>query len=524
MISCRTCGCQLARDHRGDECGPCARRRSEQRTGGQAPPAPEGFWAREDVRAALADQHFGSVIRLYRSAFVPAINQADMAEWLDLGQSQVSRIENGSAPTDLTKLVRWARTLRVPASLLWFRVPDARDASPTPATVRSLSPCETGGGEAHADRPLADSKSEDGESGEEGSREGGSTDCESKNGGDDDVYRRDVLKLAGAAVVGAPWQRLANAIEQGRAPDTNLIGMMQDRTTEFFRLEETAPARTILESLVEHGGTLQRLLQSTSNEQDRRQLLSAAGETEALAGWMAFDLSQPREAQARFRRALRMADEAGDGPLSACTLNYWSYLLASQDRSAEAVELLGHAGEKVRGSAATTQAWIAGRQAEEAARLGDGDTTERALARAFTAYDYARPHHERAWTSFFGPSRLGGLAVSAYGRLGHRETDALAESLLGSLSPTETKVRALVVADLALSAASASDVDRAGQLSGEALPLAMRTEASLALDRLWELTEQLPQDRGSAGALRQRVRSGLLERDQSRVSSSTQDR
>lgn len=448
------------------------------------------------MRAALAEQHFGKLVRLYRSAFAPPINQADMAAWLGVGQSQVSRIENGHPPTDLAKLRRWAQVLRVPAELLWFHAPDARDASPAEQPVRTLAPTASAGVE------------------ETGADEGG----------EDDVRRRDVLKLAGAAAVGAPWRRLAEAVERRRAPDAALLGMVQDRTTEFFRLEETAPARTILDSLSEHGGALQQLLRSTSVEQDRRQLFSAAGETEALAGWMAFDLSRPREAQARYKRALRMADEAGDGPLTACALNYWSYLLASQDRSREAVALLDRAGEKVRGSAPTTQAWVAGRQAEEAARIGDGNTTERALARAFTAYDYARPHHERSWTSFFGPSRLGGLAVSAYGRIGHRETDGMANSLLDSLSPTETKVRALVIADLALSAGAAGEVDRAAELADRALPLAVRTEASLALDRLWELTEALPQDRGSAGELRQRVRSGLLGGDQPRVSSSTQDR
>jgi tetratricopeptide (TPR) repeat protein len=182
-------------------------------------------------------------------------------------------------------------------------------------------------------------------------------------------------------------------------------------------LEETTPARTILASLTEHSRTLQRLLEATTHDQDRQRLLSAAGETEALAGWLAFDLSRPREALARYRQALTMASEAGDGPLTACTLNYWSYLLASQDKSGEAVTLLADAGNHVRGSAATTQAWVSARQAEEAARVGDSETAERALERAFTAYDYARPHSERSWTSFFGASRLGSLAVSSYGRL-----------------------------------------------------------------------------------------------------------
>lgn len=230
------------------------------------------------------------------------------------------------------------------------------------------------------------------------------------------MQRRDVLKLAGAAAMSAaPWQRLANTLEHGYAPDAAAISLVEDRTTEFFHLEETTPSRTILASLTEHGATLRQLLEATTREQDRRRLLSAAGEAEALAGWLTFDLSQPREAVSRYKHALKLAEEAGDGPLTACTLNYWSYLLASQDKSAEAVEVLGKAVEYVRGSAATTQAWVSARQAEEAARVGDDGTAERALERAFTAYEYARPHHERSWTSFFGASRLGSLAVSSYG-------------------------------------------------------------------------------------------------------------
>ncbi len=422
------------------------------------------------MRAAIEAQHFGRVIRAYRYAFTPPINQSDMADRLGVGQSQISRIERGKPPGDLRKLQRWAATLRAPESLLWFRAPPDGPVTTTPSTP-------------HHDQ------------------------------GDDDVHRRDALKLAGATVLGAaPWQRIAETAERGHRPDQPALRLAQDRTTEFFHEEETTPSRTILTSLVEHGRTLHRFIEANPDERSRRYLLSTAGETEALAGWCAFDMSRPREAVTRYRRALAMATEAGDGPLTACTLNYWSYLLASQDRSDEAVKVLAEASTYVRGSAATTQAWISGRQAEEAASIGDHDTAERALERAFTAYDYAHPHSERSWTSFFSTSRLGSLAVSAYGRMGHRRTDALAGSLLSSLGAAENKVRALVISDLALSAAIRADLDRADELATEALPLATRTEASLAQDRLWELTETLPRGDGpgTAEALRRHVTSGLL--------------
>jgi len=96
--------------------------------------------------------------------------------------------------------------------------------------------------------------------------------------------------------------------------------------------------------------------------------------------------------------------------------------------------------------------------------------------------------------------------------LHHPETDQLANSLLGSLPPTNQKLRAIVLADLALSAARNNDLDRAGQLADEAMPMALSTEGSMAQDRLWELTETLPADgrQGTAEQVRSRITTTLL--------------
>ena len=52
--------------------------------------------------------------------------------WLALTQAQLSRIENGRAPEELTKLVCWARTLSIPGELLWFKLPDETDGVTAP--------------------------------------------------------------------------------------------------------------------------------------------------------------------------------------------------------------------------------------------------------------------------------------------------------------------------------------------------------------------------------------------------------
>ncbi len=448
----------------------------EPRDGAPTPPA--GFWQRDEVRHALQDRDFGRVLRAYRKAC--GISQLQMVNILGVGsQSDVSRIERGRSGTDLTRLTQWAKTIQAPQDMLWFRLPgDASAASPTREDVPTLGL-----------RPPTTDRG-------------------------DGVHRRDFVRLAAstAALTSiAPWQRLADTLERGYAPDASTIRLLEDRTTEYFRTEENAPTSTIIGSLATHVAATKRLLSSTGSAHDRGRLLSIAGEAEALAGWLNYDQSQLRNAEAHYRRALELAQEAGDGPLIATVLNYRSYLLSTQDRTQDALAVLAEATQHVRGRSATTQAWIAGRHAEEAARLGDHAAAERSLDQAFTAYDYARPYQERSWTSFFVPSRLGSLAVSTYGRIQHPATDQLAGSLLTSLPPTNDKLRAIVLADLALSAVRNNDLDRADQLATEALPLALHTEGSMAQDRLWELTETLPPEgAGTADQLRTHITTTLM--------------
>jgi transcriptional regulator with XRE-family HTH domain len=65
-------------------------------------------------------------------------SQRDVAEWANLTQSQISRIESGTPITDLNRLVYWAELLRIPEDELWFALPDGpagtNDASPAVAT------------------------------------------------------------------------------------------------------------------------------------------------------------------------------------------------------------------------------------------------------------------------------------------------------------------------------------------------------------------------------------------------------
>jgi hypothetical protein len=125
---CR-CGTRLGQDHSGGQCSPCEKQLAALRA--QAPDVPADFWETEQLRDAFAVQHIGQVSRAYRkhSHHVAVygkdgVPQAVVGGWLGLTQAQISRIENGSPVRHLDNLAHWARSLRIPDYLLWFKLPD----------------------------------------------------------------------------------------------------------------------------------------------------------------------------------------------------------------------------------------------------------------------------------------------------------------------------------------------------------------------------------------------------------------
>lgn len=431
-----------------------------------------------------AQPEFGRFLRTYRTVQQPQVKQTQLAHWLGITQGQLSRIERSSTPVgDLHKLDTWARVLHVPPDQLWFRpspaLPDPSEAAPNRATV------------------------------EEPQHNEGS-----------DVRRRDLLKVAGVAAAAAgtgllsetPWQRLIDSVDKGRPVDTATVQLMQDRTADLFHTEETVPARQLLESIAQHRNMLKSLLANARVDSIRNDLAIAMGETDVLTGWLLFDLGRGNDAANAWRSTLKIAKDTADGALAACALGYWSYLATSRNDTTPAVRLLEQAREYVPGSSApATRSWLSAREAEELARLGDETGALRAVERAFTAYDFARPRAERPWTAFFGASRLGSMTVSAYTTLRHREATAAADSLLTSLSPMENKVRAIVLSDLTINAAQTNDYDRATALISDALELTTRTETTLAKQRLLALAATLTpaNNQGPTGVLRDQIMSTL---------------
>ena len=117
------CGTRMARDNRGSMCNACAKAARNHLV--QPPAVPREFWHAAEMQEALTSCDMGAVMRAFRTHphHGRDISQEVAAGWVGITQTRLSRIENGEEITSIRKLMRWAHVLRVPADLLWFRMP-----------------------------------------------------------------------------------------------------------------------------------------------------------------------------------------------------------------------------------------------------------------------------------------------------------------------------------------------------------------------------------------------------------------
>lgn len=126
---CMRCGSRLTRDSRASMCAPC--RQLSGIGSDHAPDLGADFWYTDQMRDAFASRDMGTVVRAYR--YHPAhghkpLPQETVSRWLGtVTQSQLSRIESGRNRVDtLDKLIHYARSLKMPADLLWFELPEEK--------------------------------------------------------------------------------------------------------------------------------------------------------------------------------------------------------------------------------------------------------------------------------------------------------------------------------------------------------------------------------------------------------------
>jgi transcriptional regulator with XRE-family HTH domain len=122
-----------------------------------------------------------------------------------------------------------------------------------------------------------------------------------------------------AATTVDPAVRLYRALDEGPAgPSEDMISYLEARSLGFHQLQAALPNDTIFRPLLAHLGEITSLLEVCPAGSLRRRLASTAGESAALAAWLAEVLTEAGLAEELYGVAHRAAREAGDPAPIAC--------------------------------------------------------------------------------------------------------------------------------------------------------------------------------------------------------------
>ncbi|WP_327241747.1 helix-turn-helix domain-containing protein [Streptomyces sp. NBC_01320] len=316
----------------------------------------------------------------------------------------------------------------------------------------------------------------------------------------DDVKRRTLLggAVVGAAAAAEPWGRLAYALSKGARIAPESASVLIDHAAGLHVDELSESARSLQNRVESHLDAITAALPRAGAHE--RALTIAAGETAALAGWVAWDLGEHDKAAAYYQVTSECAKEAGHPPLRALALGYASYGAATPGK---ALEMLSQAAQDVRGHGnATAAAWALGRYAEEAAQSGDDAGALRALEQARFAYDFANHTSEQAWVRFLTPYRMDSLALSVYGELKRQELTVTADSAVERLGKELPDSGVVVLGDLASALLRGGDVDRGVYVARQFAAAAESKPNTMGRQRAQSIAAWLPDtERDLAGHL-----------------------
>ena len=443
---CR-CGTRLAKDNTQRQCARCQRASRDKLI---APPeVPAEFWDTERFGEAFATQHMGRVSRAYRmhphhyAVYGPhGISQTLLGQWLGLRQPQVSRLETGPPLQLLDNLQHWARVLRIPPELLWFRLPE----DTTPLTLAepagsSLAVCrptglivpagsQTNGGQAVC--------GPNGKQTDDAERDPvlvapwnhrGTVEVAILLSGGGRVKRRVFLPLAGLALTAPAHQWLVHEPEAlvsgltGHRVSDELVARLRAMATELRRMDDVAGGGSVLAMAQQLFGWVAGLLDRASyDEHTGRALYVVLAGLGQLCGYSAFDMQEHGLAQRYYIAGLRAAHSADDRPFGAHILATMARQATVQGQPSDAVTFVETALAGTRGQA--TPALLAelyDRQAAAFAALGDTSACTAAISRARIQAERLRPDDDPPWLYWLSSAAVTANAGTCFLRLGQAE-------------------------------------------------------------------------------------------------------
>jgi tetratricopeptide (TPR) repeat protein len=456
---CRACGARLARDNRGTRCTPCQKRRRDLRI--SPPDLPPSFWHTDLMRDALSTWHFGKVIQAYRRHPFHGdrpLTQELVAGWFGLTQAQLSRIESGPAVTDLAKLTAWARTLRIPSHLLWFKLPGDRtsEMAYAPATPGYELPAP-GPALVPAAAVVVDASSDS------------AVDAAAAM----QSFRNADLQVGG----GHLYPSVVNYLQTGLAPQLFDAAMGSEGSMPF----------------------------------------TAAAALTEMAGWMAHDAGRDDAASHHFDRALDLVRVGGDQQLSAHVLASKSHLARHLLQPTDAIRLAKQGQDVLRSAPPNSglQSRLLAMEARGHAALRDSASCTTALRQAEQTLDKATTEASSPWVSGFDQGSLASEAARCFSQLGQLDqAKSQAEHILTLRPPKRARSRAFGQLIMVTVLIAQGQADEACGIAAEVLDTTQSLGSFLVLQQLQDLRRLLQPHQAAAvvSALLASLEEALAER------------
>jgi tetratricopeptide (TPR) repeat protein len=521
------CGTRLAKDNPGYQCARCQRLSRDKLI---APPeAPLEFWQTEQFREAFAAQHMGWVSRAYRihpyhhAVYGPAgISQTLLGQWVGLRQPHLSRFETGPPTQHLDTLRHWARVLRIPAELLWFKLPtDKSHPRTADATVLSIGADENVtllhgsrfGGRVH--EPFSD------------------TDdavrivhiianpLEWKMW--DETNRRTFLVQSAGMVTTVLTlididrsldklsSRMATSYSGGIGLDSETLEGLEQATLGLRRAYRSASALSLLGP--SHGmlNLLTEMAPRSGKHQDR--VVTTLGQMAALIGAMlTLDLADFAAGQCYLSVAARAAQQASNNELLAFTLGarafhvaYSGDPLAGRDYADSALSVAS------RGISSIMHGWLSAVASEMHAMDKNELVCRRLLDDAGTHLANADPVEPWTGVGVFNTEKLTAYLGGDLVRLGrYGDAQDVLHTALDQLGPSLTKHRCTAYVDLAEAYAAEGKIDEAVDQASSAITVIASTYHAGSLRRVEQLYRSISLHQSKSNAVR-RLGEELME-------------
>lgn len=346
---------------------------------------------------------------------------------------------------------------------------------------------------------------------------------------DDDLERRDFIQKV-AALLGAtsvplprleqlgrePWERLSRALHRPGSIDSETLDHLERITVSLESLGPThVSSRDLIGPVTSHLDAIALLLQGSLPATLRPRLCSLAAETAGFAGWLHWNMDDPVGAAGYFATALDAAEEGDDRALRAYLAGCAACQPPYRETPRRRVQVLQ--GLAWAEATPSSRVWLAAKEADGHALLGDVDGCLRALERAERAMEAVagEDSSRRPRFSNIQPRWLRGERGASLAKLGRtEEARAILEPLMVELGPTHERDRLWLGTALASSHVQDGEPEEACRVASTVLERAARMRLDPVLRIVQGLSRELDAYGSNAAVqdLGERVRSTVEAR------------